>query len=485
MSKYTMELGELLELGYQLDLRSYPIFDEAYRDELNQKIIDHFYFREIGQETPDRFNRMLGRKMREIMPLYNQRYRSTLLQFDPLAADYFEQGQQEQRQNSQKAADTVSDLHADQQQQATAAKQKGSADTTLQGTHQQTDAGNYHKQGLKDDVRDENRTDDKTTVGDETTVRTDDLSQNTDRTTNTDQTRTDNLTEETSHDTSRTGEEGNTGNETNADTINSEQTVTNDLTKNQNGQTESNGSRSEQGASSHVTADTPQNNLSVNLVMNQNGTSTTSASGYATTLSQDNERKSASDQEHAENSAVTTDTGTVKTDGNSTDTRQIDTTNKKEYTETVTENGITTNTGTVENTGKDTMGETVLNTGSVNTKSDSTVTDNDIIHTHATDNGTWSEEGNNDSTSDFEEQSAQNQTQEQTEDQQSNSRRYAHGLQNRLTDHLSKGQINSSLWQKGRRGYSPSDLLNAYRSTFINVDMEIMAELETLFMSVW
>lgn len=84
MAKYTIELYSLMDLGYELNLDAYPIFDEDYRDGLNEKIVNHYYFREIGQETPDRFNFMLGRTMNEIMPYYNQLYKSERDAFDYL-----------------------------------------------------------------------------------------------------------------------------------------------------------------------------------------------------------------------------------------------------------------------------------------------------------------------------------------------------------------------------------------------------------------
>ena len=68
---------------------SYPIFDEAYKPELETKIINHFYTQEIGQETVGLFKQRLKTKMREIMPYYNQLYMSERIKFDPLKnADY-------------------------------------------------------------------------------------------------------------------------------------------------------------------------------------------------------------------------------------------------------------------------------------------------------------------------------------------------------------------------------------------------------------
>lgn len=83
MSKYTTELRYLIENNFDLGLDDYPIFDESYRELLNQKIINHYYFREIGMETAELFKRYLNNTMREIMPYYNQLYKSELLEFNP------------------------------------------------------------------------------------------------------------------------------------------------------------------------------------------------------------------------------------------------------------------------------------------------------------------------------------------------------------------------------------------------------------------
>lgn len=84
MATFTMELKKVLEYDQNIGLDFYPIFNEGYRDALNQKIIDHFWNREIGQETPEMFRLALRRKMNEIMPLYNQHYVTSQITFDPL-----------------------------------------------------------------------------------------------------------------------------------------------------------------------------------------------------------------------------------------------------------------------------------------------------------------------------------------------------------------------------------------------------------------
>ena len=86
LSKYTTELRFLIENNFDNGLNSYPIFDESYRKSLNDKIVEHYYFREIGFETAELFKRYLNRTMNEIMPYYNQLYKSQLLNIDPLVS---------------------------------------------------------------------------------------------------------------------------------------------------------------------------------------------------------------------------------------------------------------------------------------------------------------------------------------------------------------------------------------------------------------
>lgn len=80
MSNQTLPLWRVMELtddpgtGVNIGLDSYPIWDENEREGLNRLIIDHFWNRDIGQETIAMFTFMLRRTMREIMPTYNQLY---------------------------------------------------------------------------------------------------------------------------------------------------------------------------------------------------------------------------------------------------------------------------------------------------------------------------------------------------------------------------------------------------------------------------
>ena len=75
MSKYTTTIKNLVENGFDLGLKDYPIFDEEYRDHLNDMIIKHYYISEIGFETAELFKMQLNNHMEEIMPYYNSLYK--------------------------------------------------------------------------------------------------------------------------------------------------------------------------------------------------------------------------------------------------------------------------------------------------------------------------------------------------------------------------------------------------------------------------
>lgn len=59
-------------------------FDEKYRSVLCQKILKHYYLREIGSETVGIWKLWLNTRLEEIMPFYNQLYKSALIEFNPL-----------------------------------------------------------------------------------------------------------------------------------------------------------------------------------------------------------------------------------------------------------------------------------------------------------------------------------------------------------------------------------------------------------------
>ena len=75
MAKYTITIKTLIDNNFDFQMTSYPIFDETYRNTLNQKILYHYYENEIGFETAPLFRFYLNQKLNEIMPYYNELYK--------------------------------------------------------------------------------------------------------------------------------------------------------------------------------------------------------------------------------------------------------------------------------------------------------------------------------------------------------------------------------------------------------------------------
>lgn len=61
-----------------------PFFDEEYRSVLCQKILKHYYLREICCETVGIWTLWMNTRLEEIMPYYNQLYESAKIKFDPM-----------------------------------------------------------------------------------------------------------------------------------------------------------------------------------------------------------------------------------------------------------------------------------------------------------------------------------------------------------------------------------------------------------------
>lgn len=83
MSKYTIELRKIKDEFYSA-MQDYPIFDESYRQELNDKIYHACRYREIGFETVELFLEELQEFMELNMQEYNYLYKSNLIDLTPL-----------------------------------------------------------------------------------------------------------------------------------------------------------------------------------------------------------------------------------------------------------------------------------------------------------------------------------------------------------------------------------------------------------------
>lgn len=79
-SRLTLELRDIVDNGdNSVDIWDfeYPSFYKGDdKKAFEKKVIDHYYFRQIGQETVGRFLHMFRTRVREIMPYYIQLYES-------------------------------------------------------------------------------------------------------------------------------------------------------------------------------------------------------------------------------------------------------------------------------------------------------------------------------------------------------------------------------------------------------------------------
>lgn len=77
-------IDNIISISIPYIFDEFPIFDDTYRNVLCSKILKHFYTREIGFETFGLWKLKLNTKLQEIMPYYNQMYKSALIEFNPL-----------------------------------------------------------------------------------------------------------------------------------------------------------------------------------------------------------------------------------------------------------------------------------------------------------------------------------------------------------------------------------------------------------------
>lgn len=87
----------------------FPIWDEDHRGELEKKIIEHYFFRQIGFETVGRFKFYLNTRLREIMPRYNKLYKTTIYKYNPIENYNMEEGSTDERSANSESLGKYSD----------------------------------------------------------------------------------------------------------------------------------------------------------------------------------------------------------------------------------------------------------------------------------------------------------------------------------------------------------------------------------------
>lgn len=85
MSDYTIMVYDLMRNNFDFGLTEYPIFNEDYRIELNNRILNFYKFYEIAFDNPNMFKDRLQQRMEMIMVgKYNAMYKALEIEFNPL-----------------------------------------------------------------------------------------------------------------------------------------------------------------------------------------------------------------------------------------------------------------------------------------------------------------------------------------------------------------------------------------------------------------
>nr|DAO82382.1 MAG TPA: Lower collar protein [Caudoviricetes sp.] len=329
MAVYTVELGTLVKRGYPIALNNYPIFDEGHRAILNNKIIRHYYFREICCDSPERFNFYLETKMDEIMPYYNQLYKSELLEYNPLATEFYN----ETNSLSKEAKKAVENYIKKIAEESTGDNYSGSK-----------------RENLNEDTK-------RDASGTETNkaTRTDKLKEVAVTAETNSNTRTDDLTEAV---------ETTIGSTKNSDATNNS-TTTNALKTTNSSENSGSGTSKTSGSKVTGFSDIPQAGYETTVTENADGSVTTTSKGYLTTRT--------TESTNEQNATTTKETGKATTDNTGTVTVKSELKQKDEIAET--NSSTKTNTGTVENAGSVDKTVTKDNTGTQNNDSDGTMTE--------------------------------------------------------------------------------------------------------------
>lgn len=114
LAQVTVELRHLLETDFELFDFDYDFVDPEFKKELEQAVIDHFYFHEIGQETPERFKQRFKSRWLRMIGRINELYKTTLLEYDILSNHSISETM-DQLQTSDSTQDTTgnSTTHSD------------------------------------------------------------------------------------------------------------------------------------------------------------------------------------------------------------------------------------------------------------------------------------------------------------------------------------------------------------------------------------
>lgn len=125
-----------------------PFFDEEYRSVLCQKILKHYYLREICCETVGMWIFFMNTRLEEIMPYYNQLYSSAKIEFNPMHDVNLTRTHERSTEGTSKEDGTRTDNTSDTK----TITSKKSTDSTGSGTRNTTNNSDETKKDLYSDT---------------------------------------------------------------------------------------------------------------------------------------------------------------------------------------------------------------------------------------------------------------------------------------------------------------------------------------------
>lgn len=500
---YSPTLGSLVSSGVKIFDESWSTYVPEHKNTLIEKIIKHYYFNQIGSETPDRFIFYINAQLAEIMPYYNQLYASELIKFNPLLNHYI-QTNGRTTENLLTKANTTDDKFAKAIRDFAGMTDKtgnGAVKATGVGTTSRdtNNADTYNKNGnekieekMNDSVKETEIVDgtknttghtDKTANNKTTTIGHTSIDKNVEFKPDETTAQTTDYGQTEKSDKDLTGKVIGSG----TGTKNWTETKDDDATT----KIETNLQENSSGSGTDRYSDTPQKSLATgpdgeviltNYLTNARWTSETSQHKADTT--QDTTFKDDETRTHDENA----------TNSNSTDT-----TEKTGTTKTLGGSDTTTTTKTGKNIENTTELQDVDKTETFNQDEDIDVTEDVVSHEDSTIEKTetrgteidksWEEHGGSKQIGEEVVKSSTN------NDQVNNTtgREESHELSNlsnssvQNTEKRTEETTDTGTTQiaSGYMNISASALLEAFRRTFLNIDQQIIEELKNNFMLVY
>lgn len=109
--KWVTNVNIIIPAVWEKVFYEFPIWEESYRPTLCQKILRHYYFREIGEETVEFWKLRLQQTLGEIMPYYIQLWQTTQLRYEKLwTRNYIEKYIGNEKTEEDKTSNETSDF---------------------------------------------------------------------------------------------------------------------------------------------------------------------------------------------------------------------------------------------------------------------------------------------------------------------------------------------------------------------------------------